>query len=209
MAKPAFLEDEAIQKEASQGSFEFLKAGGHRCFIREIQLARSKSSNFDMYVIHFDTAPDDVQPGYFLNAYVNSKRLDKVWPGRHWYIVDEMAYYNKKDGGISYYGRVNLAKFVNAIEDSNEGFEIDWTHDYNTQEFLEQFKNKKIGIVFRWEDYTDATTGEARMSVKALYYRDINGVEDAKVPARKEQQTKEAEGFMHIDDDLEGIPFNN
>lgn len=219
MSKPAWMNE--AEKRAERGEWERLSPGGHKCVIKQIEPLKSKSG-LDMWLIYFDTDVHDAQPCYFSEAYKNDTRPDKTWGGRQWYIVDENASFRGKDG-VSYYGQDNLAKFTGAIEKSNEGFAINWKADYRTQEFLNQFANKKIGIVFREEEYTkeDHTVG---MSVKPMYFRSYEKAEEAKIPKLKEapktaetpawtpaQGASGANGFMQLADALmdEGLPFNS
>ena len=208
MAKPKWMN--RAEQEARSGDYERLEPGGHKCNIRMIEPTKSKSG-LDMYVIYFDTSSEDAQPYYYKKAFDSDTRDEKVWNGRMWLIVDENA--SSKD---SYYGRTNLAKLTTAIEDSGD-FQTDWKADYRTQEFCRQFAGRKVGIVFREEEY-NTVNGEVRVSVKPVYFRNYDKVTEAKVPKRKELPqtwtpaagTNGSEGFMQLSDALEdeGLPFN-
>lgn len=214
MSKPAWYDSAA--ESARNFDRESLEPGGHRCVLKKIEQQKSKSG-LDMYVIYYDTTDDDRQPSYYLNVYVNDTSADKVWRGRSWLVVDEKATTKTKKGEDYAYGQANLARLTTAIEDSNEGFEIDWTA-YPDAAFLEQFKDKKIGIVFGKEYYSN-DQGEARAAIKPRYYCNIDKAEEQKIPEEKGAGAppKPAagkaglEGFMQLNDaldDLEGIPFN-
>lgn len=214
MAKPTWYEEE--EKKVMNADWEALEPGGHKLVIRKIEMTTSRAGN-DMYVIHFDTTPDDRQPGYYSNAYVNDTRDNKVWPGRTWYVIDEKVNTPGKDGEPNYYGRKNLVRFTNAIEASNDGYIVNWDFPSTAINFLDQFIGKKIGGVFRKEYYikNDGKTGS---STKLVYFRKIEGVEEADIPEEGkkpgEEETKKPEvnsyGFMNIADSLgeEGLPFN-
>ena len=207
--------DEA-EKDARGGDYERLTPGGHKCNIRMIEPVKSKS-NLDMYIVYFDTSSEDAQPYYFKKRYDADTRDQKVWGGRMWLIVDEGAMTNTKDG-VSYYGRTNLARITTAVEDSNDGFKVDWKADFRTQEFCKQFAGRKVGIIFREEEYTTEPYNEVRTSVKPWQFRNYDKVLDAKVPNKKElpgsQQAAwsvpDPNGFMQLNDALEdeGLPFN-
>ena len=213
MPRPKWM-DEA-EKDARGGDYERLTPGGHKCNIRMIEPVKSKS-NLDMYIVYFDTSSEDAQPYYFKKRYDADTRDVKTWGGRMWLIVDEGAMTNTKDG-VSYYGRTNLARITTAVEDSNDGFKVDWKADFRTQEFCKQFAGRKVGIVFREEEYTTEPYNEVRCSVKPVYFRNYDKVTEAKVPARKELpkaapawSAPDQNGFMQLNDALEdeGLPFN-
>lgn len=212
MAKPMWLDEE--REKASKYEWTMLEPGGHRLKIKGIEPTKSKTG-LDMWIISFDTTEDDKQPAYYLNAYVNDTRPDKIWGGRSWLIVDENASSLLKTGEQFFYGRRNISNFTDAIEKSNFGFETDWSNDFRSAEFLAQFTEKLIGGVFVKEYYSNAS-GEARATTKLKYYRGIDGVEDAKIPEEIDRQAPKpaagqagAQGFMQLMDDTEeGIPFN-
>ena len=210
MAKPMWYEEEISKNK----EWEQLAPGGHRLKIRKIEVTKSKRDQ-DMWIVHFDTTDDDKQPNYYLNAYVNDSRADKVWQGRSWLVIDENACSKDKNGNDYFYGRANLSSFTEAIEKSN-AYEVDWSEEYTSEAFAEQFTDKLIGGVFFKEYYSNAS-GEARSTVKLKYFRGIKNVENAKIPAEVDRDPSPvpatgqsgAEGFMQLADDIEeGIPFN-
>ena len=181
MSKPEWF-DKA--KEESR-SFTRLEEGGHRCVIKEIKPTKTKDLTKDMWIIFYDTADDDRQPHFYTDDYIKQTG-DKTWRGKTWWIVDAKVSSKNKDGTDSFYGQANLARFITAIEDSNPMFETDWNNDYMSQPFLEQFKGKLIGIVFGLERYADPIDKTLRASIKARYFRNIDKVEEAKIPEAKE-----------------------
>lgn len=214
MSKPKWMDK--AEKDARSGDYERITPGGHKCNIRMIEPAKSKSG-LDMYIVYFDTSSEDAQPYFYKKAYDADTRDQKVWGGRMWLIIDEGAMSNTKNG-VSYYGQTNLAKLTTAIEDSNEGFAVDWKADYRTADFCKQFAGRKVGIVFREEEYTTEPYNEVRVSVKPVFFRNYDKVTEAKVPARKELPKQapawsepNQNGFMQLNDaleDIEGLPFN-
>ena len=200
-----------------------LTPGGHKCVIKRVEETQSQSGK-DMLVIYFDTSAEDTQPGFFSTQFANAQKnpkKDPVWRGKS-YLVTEGEY-----------GPANLKRFTTAVEDSNEGFQVAWGNA-----FASCFKEKKVGIIFRMEEYT-TDTGEIRASVKPFRFCNYSKAFEQDVPARKNlpaqeqkptlqdaynqamaqqsqqphQQTFDEmakEGFMAIPDDLndEGLPFN-
>lgn len=180
-----------------------LAPGGHKCVIKQVLEGRSQTGK-DMLTISFDTTEEDAQPKYFTEDYLGQTGTAKKWHGNH-YIVQGNDYFMK-----------NLKQFVGAAEASNEGFEgIDKDGNVKT----EDFKGKKIGIVFREEEYM-ANTGRKGTSVKSFYFCNYDDAADKPVPEKKalaEQPQAFAapdpaaasEGFMAIPDAVEdeGLPF--
>lgn len=185
---------------------EVLNAGGHKCVITGVEETKSKSGK-EMLIISFDTSEEDTQPGFYMNRFLadqKSETREAVWRGKQ-YLVTEGEY-----------GPANLKRFTTAVEDSNPGFEVQWG-----KAFASCFKDKKVGIVFRIEEY-NADNGELRTAVKPCRFCDYSKALEQAVPKRKElQQTQQPslmeqfqsqaqEGFMQIPDGLndEGLPFN-
>ena len=182
---------------------ERLKAGGHKCIIKQVLEGRSQTGK-DMLTISFDTTEEDSQPTYFTEDYLGQSGTAKKWHGNH-YIVQGNDYFLK-----------NLKQFVGAAEASNEGFEgLDKDGTVKTDDF----KGKKIGIVFREEEYL-ANTGRKGTSVKSFYFCNYEDAADKPVPEKRAlpEQTKAfaspdpaaaSEGFMAVPDSLEdeGLPF--
>ena len=213
------------------GGYERLTPGGHRCIIRNAAFKFSKAGNY-MLELEIDTANDDAQPQFFLNKYIadNQAGRDPVWRCTHRIIVDERV--EDKDGKL--YGLSNLKRLNTAVADSNINFEVNdkfyvaaadaenKTSDplvmTNQRRFCEQFKDKKIGVVFREEEYADPVTAELRVSVKPFYICAYDKAEEQKVPDRKcitptyapAAGANGQEGFLQIPDGLDdaGLPFN-
>ena len=182
---------------------ERLKAGGHKCVIKQVLEGRSQTGK-DMLTISYDTTEEDSQPKFFTEDYLGQSGTAKKWHGNH-YIVQGNDYFLK-----------NLKQFVGAAEASNEGFEgLDKDGTVKTDDF----KGKKIGIVFREEEYL-ANTGRKGTSVKSFYFCNYADAEDKPVPEKRTlpEQTRAfaspdpaaaSEGFMAVADNLEdeGLPF--
>lgn len=185
---------------------ERLKAGGHKCIIKQVLEGRSQTGK-DMLTISYDTTEEDSQPKFFTEDYLGQSGTAKKWHGNH-YIVRGNDYFLK-----------NLKQFVGAAEASNEGF-VGHVEDGNEYEILTaEFKNKLVGIVFREEEYL-ANTGRKGTSVKSFYFCNYADAEDKPVPEKRTlpEQTRAfaspdpaaaSEGFMAVPDNLEdeGLPF--
>lgn len=184
------------------GTAEQLKAGGHKCIIKNVSEGLSKTGK-DMLIIGFDTAADDRQPGFYTNDYLLQASNQK-WRGNHYLVMG------------TEYSMKNLKQFIGAVEASNEGFKG------ITEEGIvktDELTGKKVGIVFRPEEYL-ANTGRIGTSIKSFYFCNYEDALDKEIPEKKAlAPQKEAfaspdpmaasEGFMSIPDAVEddGLPF--
>lgn len=107
--------------------------GGHTCTIKQVKETTS-SSGKPMVIVYYDFDNNDVQPGYFAEAFRSDIRPDKKWPyaGTKWILTED------NEGQCS----KNFKRFITAFEKSN-GCTVSWG-----KKFEDQFKNKKIGAVF-------------------------------------------------------------
>ena len=195
------------------GVGESLKAGGHKCVIKKLEEATSSKGN-QMLVIYFDTADEDIQPGFYMNRYVNDTRADKKWGGRFFLV----------NGGE--YGPANLRRFVTSVADSNDenvlmskGWkevkngrgQLEWQPSWGSG-FEESFKDMKVGLVFRKEEYTreDHTLGVA---TKGFRWCNYDKAYEQKEPERKAAPAPIQQpdyGFVNVPADAledEGLPF--
>lgn len=197
------------EAEVYTGEYERLEPGGHYCRIRNMKITESQNGN-KMIVIEFDTDLNDRQAQFYQRRYDRDKEAgrDATWRGIHRVIVDERLL--DKNGRA--YGISNLKQLVTTVEDSNEGLTIsDQHYDVNNAWFCQQFVDKKIGIVFREEDYADPVTGEARMAIKPAYLCNYSKAPEQDIPKRKDSSKPKVNenGFMQVREDLadEGLPF--
>lgn len=65
----------------AQGEYIPVELGGHKLVIKQVTETTSKTGK-PMIVVCFDFAPDDVQPGYFMEQFKNDIRPDKKWPNQ-------------------------------------------------------------------------------------------------------------------------------
>lgn len=208
------------------GSGERLLPGGHLCVIRAMRTEYSKAGN-RMLVVEIDTDDADAQPVYYMNRYIAAYQAGKTptWGGIYRAVVDERALDKNGDK----YGLSNLKRLNTAISDSNPGFDLNdkfYEPDsslqtpeakINMERYCQQFKDLRLGVVFREEEYKDERTGQIRTSVKPFYVCDYAKAADEPIPNKKTlgrapvpaPGVNGQEGFMMIPDELgdEGLPF--
>ena len=156
---------------AVQGGGEALPAGGYACIIIKAYEATSRTGR-PMLCICLDIA-DGQYKGYFSRLFKVRKERDTnaKWPCIMYLLADEEAA-----------GRFKGS--MKAIEDSNAGYAWDWDEKL--------LKGKRVGVVFREEEF-EKRDGGIGVTVKAAWLRNVKGIEDAKVPARKKMARSIAE----------------
>ena len=187
------------------GSKERLTAGGHKCVIKEAREGKSQKG-YEMIIISLDTTEEDAQPLFYTNDYLSQDDGAKKWHCTH-YISKSSEYFMS-----------TLKKFVNAVETSNEGFkgvQDDGNIDFDT------FRNKKVGVVFREEEYI-ANTGNKGRNVKPFYFCSYDKAFEQDVPSPKtiddpapafapaSDPAAASEGFLEIPagvNEDDGLPF--
>ena len=190
----------------AHGDFTPVEFGGHKLIIKQVTETTSKTGK-PMVVVLFDFAPDDIQPGYFMEQFKNDIRPEKKWPNQATqYILTE-----DENGDCSR----SFKTFITCVEHSNSGFTTQWG-----DAFAKQFKNKKIGGVFGSQmDYYDGKEKEKRV---LRWFISVDKVTDAKIPEMSETHayknhingyapgsTPAGDGFMNIPDGIdEELPFN-
>ena len=193
MNKPAGYEEAQVL-----GEYTPIKLGGHKLVIMQVE--EVTASNGNKYLkVSFDTAKDDVQPNYYSNAYKNDTRDNKKWSGV------TTVFPTDKDGKTSR----AFKTFCTAIEHSNNGFKMVWG-----EQFCNALKGKTVGGVFGEEEYLN-NAGEVKTANKLFWFRGIDKVMDAEVPAKRTVEKPastfptDVDGFMNIPDGIdEELPFN-
>lgn len=177
------------------GDFTPIELGGHHAKIVSVKEQKSKT-NRDMVVVALDFASNDKQAGYFKDLYDKDNRQDKKWPfNAVHYIVTE-----DNDGKCSR----NFKGFITAFEDSNN------TNVLWNDKFCEQFKGKKIGVVYG--EVEEEYNGEVKTRRRIRWFCDDAKVDMQKIPEIKSlnnfSTSGTAEGFTSIDNvDADEIPF--
>lgn len=188
-----------------------IKPGGHKCIIKKVEESVS-STGKEMLLVYFDMDKTDEQAGYFANQYLEDQKNGKKdikWKGINYLVTDESTEY----------GTTNLKRFTTSVEESNSGFKIQWG-----EAFTACLKDKKVGIVFRQEEYTKQD-GSLGTSVKPMRFCGYEKALDQPAPDKKVQKQPTysqstfapssdpfmaSEGFMQVPDSLSdaGLPFN-
>lgn len=145
---------------AAFGEFTPLELGGHICQIMNVEETKSRNGN-DMLIISLDTAPQDIQPGYYMEQWKADTRPDKRWGCRMFQMVYDSE--GKTSRGFK--------TFITAVEKSNPGFQVQWGDS-----FAKCFKNRLIGGVFGREQYLNAS-GEAKWFIKCVQLRSVEAIQ--------------------------------
>lgn len=176
------------------GDYTPISLGGHKLVIKQVE--EITASNGNQYIkVSFDTAKDDVQPNYYMNAYRSDIREQKKWSGV------TTVFPTDKDGKTS----KSFKTFCTAVEHSNNGFKMVWG-----DQFCNSLKNKVVGGVFGEEEYK-ANDGSIKTARKLFWFRGIDNVMDAEIPKKRTvEPQQESNGWMNIPDGIEAdeLPFN-
>lgn len=200
MVKPDGYDDARVS-----GEYVPVELGGHYCKI--VQVTETKSSKGkDMIVVLFDFCSPDQQEGYFSKSYANDPRdkKEKKWPfqGSKYIMVND--YQDPKKTSSQF------KTFCSCIEKSNN-CEINWV---NGPEWAQQFKGKKVGVVYGEEE--NEYNGKTFMRATPKWFCRTDAVKDASIPKPKylagaagpTMPTTGTDGFMNIPDGMEDeIPF--
>ncbi|WP_294395685.1 hypothetical protein [uncultured Clostridium sp.] len=149
-------------------SFEKLEIGGHICVIKKVEKVTSKTGK-PMMQIYLDTDKSDKQPNYYMESYKTDTRENKKWGCIHRIILDESEMNVR-----------NLKAFNEAVQGSNNNFEIDWNN------YDKQFTGKIVCGVFRNEEYENMQ-GEAKMAVKVYSFRTVDDLKNGKIAVPKDK----------------------
>ena len=182
------------------GDFTPIVTGGHHAVIMSVKEQKS-STGKDMIVVALDFAKNDSQPGYFKQQFDNDTRSEKKWPYQAvQYIVTEDS-----DGKCSR----SFKGFITAFERSNN-VTTNWG-----DKFCNQFKNKKIGVVYG--EVEEEYNGEIKTRRRIRWFCEDAKADSQNVPEKKYYVgtlTKPAttntdkDGFMNIPEGTdEEIPF--
>lgn len=189
------------------GEFIPIELGGHYAVVKQVA-ERQSSTGKDMIVVLFDFCKPDAQEGYFATQFANDERDDKKWPfaGSKYIIVNDYNDPNKTSK--------QFKTFCTCIEKSNN-YQISW----GGNSWAQQFKGKKIGVVFGEEE--NEYDGKIRMRRNLRWFCSLDRVADAKIPQTKylngsgpadQPQANTTggaiDGFLNIPDGMdEEIPF--
>lgn len=176
------------------GEFTPISLGGHHLIIKGVREEKSKKGQ-DMIVVAFDTAPNDTQPKYFGELFEKDVRPEKKWPNNGIQYILTMDYENPNATSR------NFKTFITCVEKSN-GFEVEW----GTQNWGDQFKNKKVGGVFGVveEEYD----GKVRKKHRLRWFCEDSKVDPNQIPAEKLLGGKKGgDGFEPMTPTEEELPW--
>lgn len=181
------------------GDFTPIELGGHHAVIMSVKEQKS-STGKDMIVVALDFAKNDKQPGYFKNQFDNDTRSEKKWPYQAvQYIVTEDA-----EGKCSR----SFKGFITSFERSNNTT-TNWG-----DKFANQFKNKKIGVVYG--EVEEEYNGEIKTRRRIRWFCEDAKADSQNVPEKKyyggaiskPAAKTDEDGFMSIPEGTdEEIPF--
>ena len=180
------------------GEYVPITTGGHHAVIKSVKEQKS-STGKNMVVVAIDFAKNDSQPGYFKAQFDNDTRPDKKWPYQAvQYIVAEDS-----DGKCSR----SFKGFITSFEKSNKTL-TDWG-----DKFCDQFKNKKIGVVYG--EVEEEYNGEIKTRRRIRWFCEDANADSQKAPEKKylnnaptQVANNEPTDFMNVPEGTdEEIPF--
>lgn len=184
MEKPSDYDDvQAIT------DYETLEPGAYKCKILKVE--ELKASNDKTYLkINFDIAEGD-KKDFYIKRFKSDTRENKKWGGVLVVFI------------LDYEGHTNryLKTLITCAEESNSNFKFDWAHP-------EKLKDKKIGIIFREEEFKDVF-GSIKTAIKPFRACPYDKTEEQKTPNKKllPQQGEAYEEFSDLHNDNDDLPF--
>lgn len=153
------------------GDFIPVELGGHRMVIKTVGERQNRNGG-DMIVVAFDFDGTDSQPDYFKKMFMDDVRPDKKWP------INGTCYINVLDTRTNECSR-NFKAFCTCVEDSNQGFKINW----EAKDFGVQFKGLRIGGVFGAVE--NEYNGKVTKRHQLRWFTNYAKAKDAKIPNEK------------------------
>ena len=174
------------------GDFEPLELGGHICKIMSVEEMTSRTGK-EMIKISLDIAEGE-QAGYYAEQYRNDNRNPKKWGCIVYQLLED-------NNGNTNRG---FKTFVNAVEKSNPGFNLDTIWDNN---FCNYFKNKLIGGVFGREQYENSK-GKLNWLTKCVQFRDIETIRKG-VPIPEDKYLEGTKPATSSNNDFADMPLDD
>lgn len=163
---------------AYDGSNVRLTAGGHICRILHIVQTTSQAGK-PMVAVQFDVDEGGEFDGYYVKQHKERQKRNNA--AKYQGVIRFMLY--GKDGGTNPY----FKGFIKSLEESNGPYKWDWNE--------KSAENKKIGIIFREEEYQD-NSGVIRNGVKPYQARSVQAILDGvPVPEKKTLQGHAPQAF--------------
>ena len=188
MMKPSWY-DEVTDKVTDK--VEKMEAGVYVCTILKVERTIS-STNKDMLCVFLDILEGSKKGFYkekFDNAY-QSPYQDKKWGCIVYLVVDESNSFLKR----------RFKNFITAFESYNKA--VVWT-----DEFVGQFKGKKIAVIFSEEEWNNRFKGIVSVSVKphSFVTKEDLKTGNYKIPTLKKLKESIVPTVVNNDDD--DLPF--
>lgn len=173
------------------GDYEVLEPGAYKCKI--LKAEELKASNGKEYIkISFDIVEGE-KTDFYKKRYQADTRENKKWGGVLVVFVKDI-----EDKTNRYFKTL-----ITSAEASNTNFTFDWSNP-------ECLKDKKIGIVFREEEFEDLE-GNIRTATKPFRACVYDKTEEAKIPNKKglPQKGDSFEDFVNNNTNTSGddLPF--
>ena len=174
-----------------------LPAGGYLCQIKKMEEGTTARGS-EIVKVYFDICEGE-HAGYYEKQYRaqgRSGRGEAKWKG----VYDVFPLTPEGATSGAWKG------LLTCIERSN-GMTIDWNKGY------EQFKGKKVGLLFREEEYISSYDQSLRVAVKPCAARTYDSIRDGDftVPPRKAlnkgNTMPSTEGFTPVDTGDDELPF--
>lgn len=185
--KPAGYDEVVV----NDGDFAPIQLGGHKLVIKRIE--EISKGDYSYLKVSFDTAPDDIQPNYYMEQYKKDTRENKKWGGV------ATIFPTDREGKTS----KTFKQFCTSIERSNNS-KIQWG-----AYFEKSIVDKVVGGVFGEEEYVSAS-GEVKTARKLFWWRSTDSIADAKIPEKRtvDKPADSGTDWMNIPAGIENdLPF--
>ena len=185
--KPAGYDDVVV----NDGEFTPIELGGHKLVIKQIE--EVQKNGYSYLKVSFDTAPDDVQPNYYMEQWKSDTREQKKWGGV------ATIFPTDREGKTS----KTFKQFCTSIERSNNS-KIQWGAGFEAS-----IVGKYIGGIFGEEEYV-SSSGEVKTARKLFWWRSTDGIKDAKIPDKRtvDKPAENGTDWMNIPSNIEqDLPF--
>ena len=145
--------------------------GGHYCVIKQVTEKQS-SKGQDMIVVLLDFCKPDEQADYFSNLFNEDDREDKKWPfaGSKYIMVYDFNNPSKTSR--------QFKTFCTCVEKSNK-----YTIKWGGSNWANQFKGKKIGVVYGAEEHE--YDGKVSMRHLPKWFCSFDKVDQQSIPEPK------------------------
>lgn len=146
------------------GGFNAPKAGGYVCGVVDI----IEKEEYELFEVYLDIIEGEFK-GYYTKAIKEGHRKQ----------LQKFTIFYKDQEKLG-----TLMGFLTSVKESNTGFNFD--AKAVTSETVLSTKGKKVGIVFRDEEYLNGN-GEVKSALKPLFARSVEKIKsnDFEIPARK------------------------